>query len=142
MEIIFDCVRGEVQKCGCAVMSRSCLGFIVVAAVLVLLVLLPDRDQQDHQEGENHLHVGQRIHAKGAEDDQLDHLQRGKVVDFPLRHAANVVGGRVGGLGRKNFLFRGFSQSVTQIPQSKSNHLPKIHFKSGFIKLFQLEALK
>lgn len=85
-------------------------------SVLVFLAILPDRDQQDHQERENHLHVGQRIHAKGAEDNQLDHLQRGKVVDFPLRHAANVVGGRVGGLGGKSFLFRGFSQSVTQIP--------------------------
>lgn len=30
-EIIFDCVRVEVQRGGCAVMSRSCLGFIVVA---------------------------------------------------------------------------------------------------------------
>lgn len=67
---------------------------------LVVIVLLPDRDQQNHQEGENHLHVGQRIHSKGTEDDQLDHLQRSKVVDFPLRHAANVVSRWIGGLGR------------------------------------------
>ena len=64
-------------------------------------VILPDRDKQDHQEGEDHLHVGQRIHPKGAQDDQLDHLQRCEVVDLPLRHTANVVGGRIRSLHRE-----------------------------------------
>lgn len=65
-----------------------------------LLVILPDRDQKYHQKGENHLHVGQRVHPKRAQDDQLDHLHPREVVDVPLRHAANVVGGRIGGLDR------------------------------------------
>lgn len=64
--------------------------------------LLPDRHQQYHQKGKDHLHVGQRIHPEGAEDDQLDHLHCRKVVDFPLRHAANVVGRRIGRLGGEN----------------------------------------
>lgn len=58
----------------------------------------PDGHQQDHEEWEDHLHVGQRIHAEGAQDDQLDHLQRREVVDLPLRHSADVVCGRIGGL--------------------------------------------
>lgn len=75
---------------------------VVVAPLcpLVASVVLPDRDEQDHQKGEDHLHVGQRIHPEGTQDDELDHLQPGEEVDLPLRHAANVVGGRIGSLGR------------------------------------------
>lgn len=68
---------------------------------LLVWVILPDRDQQDHQKGEDHLHVGQRIHPKRTQDDELDHLQRCEVVDLPLRHTANVVGGRIGSLDRE-----------------------------------------
>lgn len=68
---------------------------------LLAWIILPDRDKQDHQEGKDHLHVGQRIHPKGAQNDQLDHLQPCEVVDLPLRHTADVVGGRIGGLDRK-----------------------------------------
>lgn len=63
-------------------------------------VVLPDRDQQDHQKGEDHLHVGQRIHPERTQDDQLDHLHRGEEVDLPLRHPADVVRGRIGGLDK------------------------------------------
>lgn len=142
METIICCVSSKVQGGGFFMFwSDPKFGFLYVAtfmldtflklsdfpfplrkSVFVIFVLLPDGDQQNHQEGENHLHVGQRIHSKGAEDDQLDHLQRSKVMDFPLRHAANVVGGWIGGLGRQSFLFRGFSQSVTLMALSKSNH--------------------
>lgn len=65
---------------------------------LLAWVISPDRDQQDHEKGEDHLHVGQRIHAERTQDDQLDHLQRCEVVDLPLRHSADVMGGRIGGL--------------------------------------------
>lgn len=65
-----------------------------------LLVILPDRDQKYHQKGEDHLHIGQWVHPKRTQDNQLDYLHPCEVVDLPLRHAANVVGGRIGGLDR------------------------------------------
>lgn len=68
---------------------------------LLAWVILPDRDQQDHQDREDHLHVGQRIHPERTQNDQLDHLQPCEVVDLPLRDTANVVGGRIGGLDRE-----------------------------------------
>lgn len=68
---------------------------------LLARVVSPDRDQQDHHEGEDHLHVGQRIHPERTQDDQLDHLQRCEVVDLPLRHTANVVSRRIGGLDKE-----------------------------------------
>lgn len=74
---------------------------VVRLCPLLAWVILPDRDQQDHQKGEDHLHVGQRIHPKCTEDDELDHLHPCEVVDLPLRHTANVVGGRVRGLDRE-----------------------------------------
>lgn len=58
----------------------------------------PNRNQQYHQEGEDHLHVGQGVHPERTEDDQLDHLHSCEEVHFPLRHTADVVGGRIGGL--------------------------------------------
>lgn len=64
-------------------------------------VILPDRDKEDHQQGEHHLHIGQRIHPKGTQDDQLDHLQCCEIVDFPLRHTTNVMCGRIGRLYRE-----------------------------------------
>lgn len=86
-------------------------------------VVLPDGDQQDHQQREDHLHVGQRIHPERTQDDQLDHLQRCEVVDLPLRHAADVVGGRVGGLdgerqdGVKRLVFSGTLCFANCIPK-------------------------
>lgn len=67
-----------------------------------LAVVLPDRDQQDHEEGEDHLHVGQRIHPERTQDDQLDHLHPGEVVDLPLRHTADVMCWRIRGLDRES----------------------------------------
>lgn len=58
----------------------------------------PNRNQQYHQEREDHLHVGERVHPECTEDDQLDHLNSCEEVHFPLRHTADVVGGRIGGL--------------------------------------------
>lgn len=65
----------------------------------------PDRHQQDHQKGEDHLHVGQRIHPKRTQDDQLDHLHRCEVVDLPLRDTADVVCGRIRGLHRERIMW-------------------------------------
>lgn len=61
---------------------------------------LPDGDQQDHDQREDHLHVGYGVHAEGAQHQQLHHLQEGEVVDLPLWHFADVVGGRVRRLQR------------------------------------------
>lgn len=61
-------------------------------------VYSPNRNQQYHQEREDHLHVGERVHPERTEDDQLDHLNTCEKVYFPLGHTADVVGGRVGGL--------------------------------------------
>lgn len=66
-----------------------------------LLVNSPDGDQQDHQKGKDHLHVGQRIHPKRTQDDELDHLHPCEAVDLPLRHMADVVCRRIGGLDRE-----------------------------------------
>lgn len=74
---------------------------VVPLCPLLAWVILPDRDQQDHQKGEDHLHVGERIHPKRTQDDELDHLQPREVVNLPLRHTTNVVGGRIGGLDRE-----------------------------------------
>lgn len=68
---------------------------------LLVWVISPDRDKQNHEKGEDHLHVGQRIHPECTEDDQLDHLQCCEVVDLPLRHTADVVSGRIRCLDRK-----------------------------------------
>ena len=68
---------------------------------LLARIVSPDRDQQDHQKGEDHLHVGQRIHAKRTQDDQLDHLHGSEGVHFPLRHTTDVVGGGIRGLRRQ-----------------------------------------
>lgn len=67
--------------------------------VCVCLCCVPDRDEQDHEQRKDHLHVGYRIHSKGAENQQLHHLQEGEVVDLPLRNLTDVVGGGVGCLG-------------------------------------------
>lgn len=61
-------------------------------------VYSPNRNQQYHQEREDHLHVGERVHPKHTEDDQLDHLDSCEEVHFPLRHTADVMGGRIWGL--------------------------------------------
>lgn len=74
--------------------------FMFPLCPLLAWVISPDRDQQDHQQGENHLHVGQRIHPECTQNDQLDHLQPREVVDLPLRHTPDVVSGRIGGLDR------------------------------------------
>lgn len=58
-------------------------------------VVSPDGHKEDHEEREDHLHVGQRIHPERTQDDQLDHLQPREEVDLPLRHPADVVGGRI-----------------------------------------------
>lgn len=65
---------------------------------LLARVYSPDRNEQDHEKGEDHLHVGQRVHPKGTQDDKLDHLQPREVVHLPLRYAPDVVRGRVGRL--------------------------------------------
>lgn len=59
---------------------------------------VPDGDEQDHEQGEDHLHVGDGVHAECAQHQQLHHLQEGEVVDLPLGHFADVVGGGVGRL--------------------------------------------
>lgn len=58
----------------------------------------PDGDKQDHEQREDHLHVGDGVHAERAQHQQLHHLQEGEVVDLPLGHFADVVGGWVGRL--------------------------------------------
>lgn len=60
----------------------------------------PDGDEQDHEQWEYHLHVGDGVHAEGAQQQQLQDLQEGEVVDLPLGHFADVVGGRVRRLQR------------------------------------------
>ena len=60
----------------------------------------PDGDEQDHEEGEHHLHVGQRVHPKRTQDEELDHLQPREVVHLPLGNPADVVGGRIRRLDR------------------------------------------
>lgn len=62
------------------------------------MCLLPDGNEQDHQEGEDHLNIGQRVHAKRTQDDQLQYLQGCEEVHLLLGHPPNVVGGRVGSL--------------------------------------------
>lgn len=59
---------------------------------------LPHRDEQNHQKRKDHLHVGQRIHSECTQNDELGHLQAGEEVDLPLRHATDVVRGRIGRL--------------------------------------------
>lgn len=56
---------------------------------------IPDGDHGDHDERKDHLHVGQGAHAKGTEQQQLQDLQACEVVDLPLRHPPDVVGGWV-----------------------------------------------
>lgn len=68
-----------------AQLSPSCL----------LSALVPDGDHGNHDEGKDHLHVGQGAHAKGTEQQQLQDLQASEVVDLPLRHPPDVVGGWV-----------------------------------------------
>lgn len=60
--------------------------------------VVPDWNQHDHEQREDHLHVRDGVHAERAEHQQLHHLQEGEVVDLPLGHFADVVGRRVGGL--------------------------------------------
>lgn len=60
----------------------------------------PDWDEQDHEQREDHLHIGDGVHAKSAQQQQLQDLQEGEVVDLPLGHFADVVGGRVRRLQR------------------------------------------
>lgn len=57
--------------------------------------VVPDGNEHDHEQREDHLHVRYRVHAERAEDQQLRHLQEGEEVDLPLGHFADVVGGRV-----------------------------------------------
>lgn len=56
---------------------------------------IPNGDHSHHDEGEDHLHVGQGAHAKGTEQQQLQDLQTCEVVDLPLGHPPDIVGGRV-----------------------------------------------
>lgn len=70
----------------------------IMAALCLTWVNSPNGNQQYHQEREDHLHVGQRVHPKRTQDDQLDYLDSCEEVHFPLRHTADVVGGRVRGL--------------------------------------------
>lgn len=52
---------------------------------------IPDGDHPYHDKGKDHLHIGQRRHPKPTEDEQLEDLQAGEVVDFPLGHPADVM---------------------------------------------------
>lgn len=52
-------------------------------------------DHGNHDEGKDHLHVEQWAHAKGTEQQQLQDLQACEVVDLPLGHPPDVVGGWV-----------------------------------------------
>lgn len=60
-----------------------------------MAAVVPDWNEHDHEQREDHLHVRYRVHAERAEHQQLHHLQEGEVVDLPLGHFADVVGGRV-----------------------------------------------
>lgn len=63
--------------------------------------IVPDWDHPYHDEREDHLHVGQRWHAKTTEDEELQDLQAGEVVDLPLGHSADVMRRRISSLGRE-----------------------------------------
>lgn len=69
-------------------------------AVTPLAADSPDGDEHDHEQWEDHLHIGDRVHAESAQQQQLQDLQEGEVVDLPLGHFADVVGGRVRRLQR------------------------------------------
>lgn len=62
---------------------------------MLVWAISPDGDKKDHQNGEDHLHVGQGMHPKHTHNDQLDYLKPCEVMDLPLRHTSDVVGRRI-----------------------------------------------
>ena len=57
-----------------------------------------DRQQEENDEREDHLHVDPRSEAEQTHHEQLYYLAPGELVNFALRHAPDVVVRRIGGL--------------------------------------------
>lgn len=96
------------------------LGTHCNAAVTSLAADSPDGDEQDHEQREDHLHIGDGVHAESAQQQQLQDLQEGEVVDLPLGHFADVVGGRV----------RRLQRGETRTGQQRPTNQPIISEKS------------
>ena len=66
-----------------------------------------DGQEEEDDEGEDHLHVGPGREAEEAHDQQLHHLAAGKLVDLALRNPPDVMVRRIGGLtGKTNCKIR------------------------------------
>lgn len=65
---------------------------------------MPERQQEQYNDGEHHFEVGQWGEANCAHGCQLDELEEGKQMHFALRHAADIVVRRVGRLHTHDFI--------------------------------------
>lgn len=63
---------------------------------------MSNRQKEEDDEREDHLHVSPRSEAEEAHDQQLRHLAAGELMDFALWDSANVVIRRISGLMENN----------------------------------------
>ena len=85
-----------------------------------VVVCAPDGKQKENEDGEEHLHVGERREANGAHRAELHDLQDCEEVEFALRDAANVAVGWIGRLQRQRTRYQQPMRGLFIIPETLS----------------------